>query len=78
MIIEGINTGVGEHEYIFPVESMQTAFRPQKDEVFMANQREVVRNNNQILRVLRLYEEFQIDTEETLSQMIQIMTKPKH
>ncbi len=63
VIIEGVNTLVGNTEYIFPVEFMQMAFRPQKEEVFMANDIEVVRHKNRILPVLRLYEIFKIPPE---------------
>ncbi|MBF0288916.1 MAG: chemotaxis protein CheA [SAR324 cluster bacterium] len=61
VIIEGVNTSVGQTEYIFPVECMQMAFQPQKGEVFMANDIEVVRHKDRILPVLRLYKVFKMN-----------------
>ncbi|MBF0239470.1 MAG: chemotaxis protein CheW [SAR324 cluster bacterium] len=65
LIIEGINTKVGNEEYILPMEFMKTAFQPKSGQVFTANHKEVIRYNNHMLRVVRLYEIF-----DTSSQCI--------
>ena len=62
VIIDGVNTLVGEQEFIFPLETMETAFRPQKKDLFESNHQEMVRFQDQILPILRLHLHFGVET----------------
>lgn len=63
VIIEGLNTIVGGQEYIFPVETVQTAFRPDRKDIVHTSRQEMVRYKDRILPILRLYKAFDIEAE---------------
>ncbi len=61
VVVDGVNTLVGQNEFIFPVENMQLAFRPRQEDFFVAEQKEMVRHGEEIIRMLRMHQVFHIN-----------------